>query len=171
MASSVRRLLFLAALALGGCGDGPAENPGPVAITKHDECHVCGMIIERFPGPKGEAYTEGRDRPLKFCSTRDLFAYLLQPEAQTITRTVYVHDMAGADWTHPPDAALVDAREAWYVAGHPLRGAMGATLASFARHEDAAAFARRYGGRVLPFDEITLEVINNLGREDDPPPQ
>lgn len=169
MAGGLRRLCLVAALALAGCGDGPSADPDPVAIGRHDECHVCGMIIERFPGPKGEVFAEGRTRPVKFCSTRDLFAYLLQPEAQTTTRAVYVHDMAGAAWAHPPDAALVDAREAWYVAGHPLRGAMGPTLASFARRAEAAAFAERRGGRVLAFDDVSLEVINGLGREDGPP--
>lgn len=136
---------------------------GPRPIEAGDECHVCGMILARFPGPMGEVIADGQPRALKFCSTRDLFAYLLQPEAGAVVREVYVHDMAGARWDHPLDAPLVDARRAWYVAGHPLRGAMGPTLASFRERGDAEAFAQRFGGRILAFDQITLELIGQLG--------
>jgi len=50
------------------------------------------------------------------------------------------------------------------VAGHRLPGAMGPTLASFARRAEAEAFARAHGGRVLAYDEITLELLGNLPR-------
>lgn len=136
---------------------------GPRPFEAGDECHVCGMILARFPGPMGEVIADGQPRALKFCSTRDLFAYLLQPEAGAVVREVYVHDMAGARWDHPLDAPLVDARRAWYVAGHPLRGAMGPTLASFRDREDAEVFARRFGGQILTFDQITLELVGHLG--------
>ena len=81
---------------------------GPRPIEAGDECHVCGMILARFPGPMGEVIADGQPRVLKFCSTRDLFAYLLQPEAGAVVREVYVHDMAGARWDHPLDAPQVD---------------------------------------------------------------
>lgn len=57
---------------------------------------------------------------------------------------------------------MVDARQAWYVGGQPQRGAMGPTLASFATREAADAFAARFGGRLLRYKEITLEVIAGL---------
>jgi copper chaperone NosL len=155
--------LIALVLVLGGCGEGDrySVTQGPQPIQRGDECHLCGMIITDFPGPKGEVVTR-RAQTLKFCSTRDLFAYLLQPEAAAVVKEVYVHDMAGTDWDDPADSAWVDARSAWYVAGHPLQGAMGPTLAAFARRVDAEAFARRHGGRVLSFGEITLDVISDL---------
>ena len=53
------RLLLAAALLLGlaACNE-PEENAqalAPVAFHASDECHVCGMAISDFPGPKGEA--------------------------------------------------------------------------------------------------------------------
>lgn len=158
-------LAFLAMLFLtGGCADrGDADQPRqPVEITRDDQCYLCGMIIADFPGPKGEAYTQGKGKALKFCSTVDLFTYLLQPEAEAVVREAYVHDMAATEWPSPAADAFIDARAAWYVAGHPLRGAMGPTLASFKRQEDAQAFRERFGGRVLRFDEITLDLILGL---------
>ncbi|WP_253264449.1 nitrous oxide reductase accessory protein NosL [Aeromonas media] len=44
-------------LALAGCND-VDSNPhvyDPVAFHSGDECHICGMAITGFPGPKGEA--------------------------------------------------------------------------------------------------------------------
>jgi len=157
-------LLLSATLILTGCGkSGEATKPPrPVAIEAGDECYVCGMIIVNYPGPKGEAYVRGRETPLKFCSTRDLFSYLLQPESKVIVTQVYVHDMAATDWNHPANSAFVDARSAWYVADQPLKGAMGPTLASFKTQKGAEAFHVKHGGRLLRFEDITLEILANL---------
>ncbi len=161
----MRRALFwiLLLLALGGCGEQQQAGPRPpVPFHDGDECHVCGMLIARFPGPKGEAWVRGGARPLKFCSTRELFGWLLQPDSAALAEAVYVHDMAQNDWQHPDDTRLVDARKAWYVVGSDLKGAMGPTLASFARREDAEAFAGRHGGRIIRYQDITLDLLVNL---------
>jgi copper chaperone NosL len=155
---------LLLALLLAGCDQQQqAETErSPVPFHSGDECHVCGMLISRFPGPKGEAYVTHEPQALKFCSTRDLFAWLLQPETAAVVEAIYVHDMADTDWNHPDDRHLIDARTAWYVVGSSRRGAMGPTLASFAKRADAEAFARQYGGRVLPFEAITLRVLETM---------
>jgi len=164
--------LALAALLLAGCTQESAETaarPDPVQIESGDECHVCGMAITRFPGPKGEAFPEGSEKVHKFCSTRDMFAWLLQPENKNRDHTLYVHDMARTDWNQPDDRHLTDAREAWYVVGSEKTGAMGPTLASFASQDDATAFAGEYGGDVLAFQEVTMEHLNqgmSMGRMD-----
>lgn len=163
------QLWFLPLLVLlllsGGCeqnADTSRAQQAPVAFTDGDECHVCGMIIARFPGPKGEAYVSRREQPLMFCSTRDLFAWLLQPETAAVVQEIYVHDMAQTNWTHPDDTYLVEARKAWYVVGSTRSGAMGPTLASFSARVDAQAFADQHGGRVLDFDAITLPVLESM---------
>jgi len=155
--------LVLAVLLLAGCTQESAETtarPDPVHFESGDECHVCGMAITRFPGPKGEAFPEKGEKVQKFCSTRDLFAWLLQPENKNRDHTLYVHDMARADWHESDDRHLIDAREAWYVVGSEKTGAMGPTLASFASQDDAAAFAGEFGGNVLAFKEVTMAHLN-----------
>ena len=158
-------VLMLSVSMFVGCGksDNSAKSLPPIAIEPGDECHVCGMIIANFPGPKGEAYTRNSKTPLKFCSTRDLFSFLLQPESKAMVTQIYVHDMGKTDWEHPADSAFVDARAAWYVADQPLRGAMGPTLASFKQRKDAEAFREQHGGRLLRFEDITLEILAKLG--------
>lgn len=160
----VLQFLLMASILM-GCdkSEEPTKTLTPVAIETGDECHVCGMLITNFPGPKGEAYVRGSGIPLKFCSTRDLFSYMLQPESKVIVAKVYVHDMGATDWNHPANTAFVDARSAWYVADQPLKGAMGPTLASFRTQQDAQAFHVKHGGRLLRIEDITLEILANLG--------
>ena len=135
----------------------------PVAIEESDECHLCGMLIKKFPGPKGEIYQRGQTQAQKFCSTRDLFSHFLQPENRSMVESIYVHDMAVSPWEKPDDSHLIDARAAWYVINHPKTGAMGATLASFKHRQDAESFIKQVGqGKIIRFEDITLELLNQL---------
>ncbi|MBU2873646.1 nitrous oxide reductase accessory protein NosL [Marinobacter salexigens] len=136
------------------------EKPAAVHIEDGDECHVCGMAITRFPGPKGEVITEKEQTVHKFCSTRDMFAWSLQPENTMRKHTLYVHDMSQTEWESPDDTALIDAREAVYVVGSKRKGAMGQTLASFSTESAAHDFMMEHGGEILAFDAITLEHLN-----------
>ena len=150
---------------LAGCSDSGESTgvtrPDPVHFDSGDECHVCGMAITRFPGPKGEAITAREEQVRKFCSTRDMFSWVLQPENVNRDHTLYVHDMAETEWVEPADTALIDAREAFYVVGSERTGAMGPTLASFAEASAAEAFAAEFGGEVVPFADITLDHLGS----------
>lgn len=129
------------------------------AIEQADECHLCGMIISNFPGPKGENYNKSSEEVSKFCSTRDLFSFVLQPENKRQVKEIYVHDMSKTPWHKPEDEYFIDARQAWYVLGSEKKGAMGKTLASFAKKTDAEIFMGEFGGKLYSFDEITIDVL------------
>ena len=132
----------------------------PVAIESGDECHLCGMVITNFQGPKGELF-EGRDNLVrKFCSTRDLMSWYLQPENIPNSKDVFVHDMSRSDWNSPNDEHMIRAENAWFVTGSEMKGAMGPTLASFAKKEQAEQFVAQHGGQVLIFSEITMDILN-----------
>lgn len=161
---SLQSLAMALLLSLGvACSDQNTEQQAMVrqaaAIEQADECHLCGMIISRFPGPKGENYSKSSTSVNKFCSTRDLFSYILQPENQRQVQEIYVHDMSKTPWQTPEDEYFIDARQAWYVIGSEKKGAMGKTLASFARQEDANSFMTEFGGKVYQFDEISIEML------------
>lgn len=150
-----------------GCGresDAPVTRL-PMPINDGDSCHMCGMLITRHPGPKGQCFVRGAEQPLKFCSTRDLFAYTTQPEALSILRDIYVHDMADMAWENPSDDAFIDGRTAYYVICHPLRGAMGPTLAPFESEVAARDFAEQHNGRLITYADIDVELIGRLGRD------
>ncbi|WNC71803.1 nitrous oxide reductase accessory protein NosL [Thalassotalea psychrophila] len=125
------------------------------AIESADECHLCGMLITNFSGPKGELYREDRgDKVHKFCSTRDMFSFYLDPENKRNVTTIYVHDMSKMPWDEPDDGYFIDAKTAWFVVGSEKTGAMGKTLASFSQQSDALAFAQEFGGEVLDFNQV-----------------
>ena len=136
-----------------------------VDIQKGDVCAVCGMYIEAGPGPRGEAYVQGDKAPLKFGSTRDFFAYVLQPENKTKLQHLLVQNSVQINWQHPSNTAqtFIDARTAYYVAWQPLSGLMGPTFASFAARKDAEAFVRTHGGEILGFSDVTPELTSLLG--------
>ena len=159
-------LVALVVLLLAACGT--SEAPPLQAATdihKGDACAVCGMYIDAGPGPRAEAWVQGYKSPLKFGSTRDFFAYVLDPENKARLQQLLVQDSARINWQHPSNEAqtFVDARAASYVAWQPLRGLMGPTFASFAVRHDAEAFAHAQGGEVLGFSEVTPELTSLLG--------
>ncbi|MEH6823112.1 MAG: nitrous oxide reductase accessory protein NosL [Motiliproteus sp.] len=157
--------ILLTALLLTACSEDSAPTLAAqqaAAIESGDECHLCGMIISNFPGPKGQLFERGQGRVMKFCSTRDLFAYLLDPEHQHNIQSVFVHDMAISPWDHPDDKTYIDARTAWYVVDSSRKGAMGPTLASFSDKAHADAYAAEYGGQLYPFEQLNLSLLSQM---------
>lgn len=154
-------LLFVAA-----CSEDVKQevNTASVTFNAGDECHVCGMLVIEWPGAKGQSINKQSGETLKFCSTTDLFSWWLQPENKTVQAQIYVHDMAKTEWVNPVDDHLIDAREAWYVVGSDLIGAMGPTLVSYADESAALELAAKSGGRVLRFDDIDLLVLQEIGK-------
>jgi len=133
-----------------------------VAMESSDECHLCGMLITRFDGPKGEVFRkEQDDKVFKFCSTQDMFSYYLDPENTRNVDQMLVHDMSKMPWGSDSinDKYFIDAKTAWYVAGSDKMGAMGKTLASFSQKADAEAFAKEFGGQVNSFEDINLNTL------------
>lgn len=135
-----------------------------VAVESTEECHLCGMVISKFPGPKGQLYQRGQQQNRKFCSTRDMFAYLLDPEHRHQIQEAYVHNMAASPWDKPGENTYVDAKTAWYVVGHRLPGAMGPTLATFKEQSHAEIFAEEFGGKLYVFEQLTIELISSMSQ-------
>lgn len=168
MRTAIMRILTLLCMALWltACTEDskPQVNTDPVAFHAGDECHVCGMLILEWPGAKGQSINQQNGETHKFCSTVDMFAWWLQPENKTLQAQIYVHDMSKTHWEQPEDEHLMDARKAWYVIGSDLHGAMGPSLASFADRADAERLAQEHDGRVLGFEQIDLEVLQEIAR-------
>lgn len=156
---------LLPALALlAACNSAPAPVRHAADVGADDTCAVCGMELSRSPGPRGQAWVAGHARPLMFDSTRDFFAYVLQPENQSGLQELFVQDTARIDWQHPgrDAASFIEARTAFYVAWQPLPGSMGPTFAPFASRAAADAFVREHGGAVLKFDQVMPDLVAAL---------
>lgn len=97
-------------LLLIGCNDGNSDTAiGPAPIDDDDICHVCGMLIDAMPGPKGELLVDGDSEVTKFCSAAEMLVFLLQPENTDRIAHAWVHDMAITDWDHPGNDAFISA--------------------------------------------------------------
>lgn len=162
-----RVLVAVLLLSVAGCNDAEQTQQSlePVAFHGSDECHVCGMAITDFPGPKGEAV--GREGVKKFCSTAELLGWWLQPENRNLDIKLYVHDMGRSTWEQPDDHYLIDATSAYYVSGTQLKGAMGAVLATFSDETAARSLAALHGGRVLRFEDIDQSVLQQAHETQD----
>jgi copper chaperone NosL len=146
----------LTVLLIVGCG-AQDQRVQPREITKETVCTLDDMLLMDYPGPKGQIhYAQGP--PDFFCDTMEVFALYLRPEQQKRAVAVFVQDMGKADWNQPR-GHWIDARTGFYVFGSNRHGSMGPTLASFAREEDAQLFAKKHGGKVLRFNEVTLDMV------------
>ena len=115
---------LLVGLLLTACDKEQASSfsDAPVAFHPNDECHVCGMVINEFPGPKGQVVERGAVK--KFCSTAEMLGWWLQPENHHDDAKLYVHDMGRSPWDSPNDMHLIDARSAFYVIGRLAVGSI-----------------------------------------------
>ena len=156
---SIIQLLILSLLISCGEQSETRSVQAPIHFQSGEECHVCGMVILRFAGPKGQAFDKRSKQMQKFCSTLDLLSWYLQPENKSNVQEIYVHDMAQVDWQLPDDTKLIDARKAFYVIGSNKKGSMGKTVASFANLVDAENFIKSNQGSVFNFKELTLENL------------
>lgn len=121
-------------------------------------CSLDGMVLKDYAGPKAQIhYAEGK--PDFFCDLPELFGVLLAPEHKRAVTAVFVQDMAKTDWDHP-QANWIDAKTAVYVVGSRKHGSMGPTYGSFSNMQDAQAFVTKEGGRILHFDQITVDMVN-----------
>lgn len=140
-------------------GDAVIEPIKAEAIHDHERCHLCGMMITKYPGPKGQVHLKNEEIVPKFCSTRDMFNFSLQPENERQITALMVHDMSATEWAVPDDKYFIDATQAWYVYGTSRKAVMGSAVASFATEEGAVQFAKEFGGAVLGYEQITLELL------------
>lgn len=151
---------------LAGCKDGGDAGAGPATPKDFDTATACeldGMTLADYPGPKGQIQVESpQPATLFYCDTVELLSELLRPEQVRKVKAAYVQDMGSADWD-APRGHWTDARSAWYVVGGRRKGSMGPTIASFAQAADAQAFTQTWGGKVLPFAQITPELVDLRG--------
>ena len=183
---SRRQVLAGAGLAgvgsLAGClgdDDGTEEAPDPVALDDGKQCDVCGMVIEEHFGPNGQVFYENhpedRNGPAWYDSVRELFVdRFAQEERGRDPLATYVIDYARVDYevieqdernylsTHVEAGSFVEAEDAVFVVESGVEGAMGPDLVPFSDEGAAEAFVDAEGRRVVEYDEVTLELLNDL---------
>ncbi len=160
-----RRLLAAVVLStlLGSLGGCSKQESAVQAIepTREAMCALDGMILVDYPGPKGQIVYRDGSREF-YCDTVELLSIYLRPEQKKRIQAIFTQDMGKADWNEPRDH-WIDATKAYYVQGSDLHGSMGPTFATFASKEDAEAFIKEHGGKLLRFEEITIDMVDLRG--------
>jgi copper chaperone NosL len=154
----------LLAVLLGACSQAV---PKAAALEPGDDtvCVLDGMQLKEHPGPKAQIhYVEGK--PEFFCDLMELFTVTLLPEQKRAVAAMFVQDMGKTGWDHP-SANWIDAKTALYVIGSKKNGSMGPTFGSFSSVQDAEAFVKKEGGRIMHFEQITPEMANPGGASHD----
>ncbi|MGE5504387.1 MAG: nitrous oxide reductase accessory protein NosL [Actinomycetota bacterium] len=138
---------------LSACGKESAAPPAPAAVTPDAVAYYCQMALAEHPGPKGQIWLAGRDKPLWFAQVRDAVAFTLLPEEPKDIRAIWVTDMA-----HPDQ--WVAAEKAFYVIGSDAKGGMGLPeTVPFSDRAAADAFTHEHGGRIVTFKEIPRDQV------------
>jgi len=152
--------IFTLLTLLAGCN--PAQKAvAPIELTRETACSLDGMTLLDFPGPKGQIqYSTGA--PDFFCSTTEMFSIYLQPEQKKRITGIFTQDMGKTGWDNPK-GSWFDAKMGFYVLDSKKFGAMGPTLGAFTRREDAETFVKQHGGKVLKFDQVTIEMVSMSG--------
>lgn len=132
-----------------------------VEPDKDTECTLDGMLLMDFPGPKAQVH-HAEGKPDFYCDLLELFTALLAPEQKRGALTAFVQDMGKTSWDHPT-GNWIDAKSAIYVVGSKKSGSMGPTFGAFSSAADAEKFARQEGGKVLRFEQITLDMVSMDG--------
>lgn len=149
-------LILLLAILTAGCSK-EAGVSQPAEMDRATSCALDGMILMDYPGPKAQIHYDNNEVDF-FCDTMEMFSIYLRPEQKKRVKAIYTQDMGKTPWDQPT-GNWIDAKSAYYVLGSKKLGAMGPTLASFANMEDAQAFIKKSGGKLLKFEEVTLNMV------------
>ena len=157
----IRLVVYIALIMMISACNKSATSAAPQEITVGTSCSLDGMTLADFAGPKGQIHYAAGE-PDYFCDTVEMFSIYLQPEQRKRITGIFTQDMAKAEW-EKPHGNWINAKKAYYVFGSKKTGSMGPTLAAFALQQDADKFAQTFGGKVLPFDQITPNMVDLTG--------
>jgi nitrous oxide reductase accessory protein NosL len=166
--------------ALAGClgNGGGGDVPEPIALTADQQCDVCGMVIEKHPGPDGQIFfrdnaPQGHDNPARFDALKQcMFPYLWEKQSLGWKASaIYVTDYSSVDFnvntqggnaymsSHPEKEAFAEAQDLYYVVNSDVQGAMGYDFMPFSVESDATAYAEEWGGQVVQYGDIDEALV------------
>jgi nitrous oxide reductase accessory protein NosL len=123
-------------------------------VDNQDHCVVCNMYPARYPRHKCQMITKEK-QVHHFCSTQCLFECLGHPQ-KYIKKEVVPFRIWVVDF---PSGAWISGKTAYYVAGSRQHGPMGLEAIVFDNKKAAGDFARKEGGKLLTFGQVTIDAI------------
>lgn len=131
----------------------------PVNLSRSEMCVIDSMIIVNYNGPKAQILWKNDTRSF-YCEVREAFYDSLDKVKSKQIKAFYVQDFSDIDWGSYIDRWIV-ASEAYYVIDSNKDGAMGLTYVPFSKKGFAEKFLNFYGGKLVTFNEIDLNILFN----------
>ena len=133
---------------------------GPFQAGKKDLCPVCGMFVHKYPNWLAQiVFSDGTCA--YFDGAKDMFKYLL--DLRKFNPRKSLGDIAAFWVTDYYTVKWIDGKQAHYVIGSDVLGPMGHELVPHSSEKAAKSFAGDHAGkRILNFDEVDLNLIENL---------
>lgn len=128
-------------------------------------CPVCNMKVKADDPWASEIYYPGGTK-LMFESPGDMMAFYSAPEKYKVPdaqkdrskiEKIVVRDYQTKD--------EIDAQKANLVYKSKIEGPMGPDFLPFGKRENAESFVAANGGKVMAFNEITPEMVQNLRKK------
>ena len=137
-----------------------AGQNAPVPVPRDAKCPVCGMFVAKFQDWSASiVYKNGTK--IYFDGPKDLFKYYLNPKKYDPAKKRA--DIAFLGVKDYYSLAVIDGRQAYFVAGSNVNGPMGKELIPFAKKGDAEGFEMDHQGlRPIRFKQITPELMKVL---------
>lgn len=129
----------------------------PAELSRQSVCYIDGMILLDHLGPKAQIITK-ENEIYYFCDVKGFFETWFDINSSLKIKSAFVQDFSGLTWGSYKDK-WIQAKNAWYVFGSKLQGAMGQAVVSFSSNESALVFTKENGGKVLSFDQINQDVF------------
>ncbi|HSO20468.1 MAG TPA: nitrous oxide reductase accessory protein NosL [Desulfosarcina sp.] len=131
------------------------KNGKIIEPNENDNCPVCGMFPARYPYGKCQIKTKD-GQTIHFCSTQCLFAFLgkqkLYVDGTIDPLLIWVVDRTSGMW--------ISGKAAFFVIGSTKAfGPMGYEALPFNSLEEAEEFTVSNGGKMMVFDQVTIEKI------------
>ncbi len=139
---------------------GLALSADPIAPGPSDRCPVCGMYVARYDKWVSTiVFQDGTQ--VFFDGPKDMFRYYFNLSKYTSESSP--DSIMGLYVTEYHTAKLINAKDAYFVIGSDVPGAMGNELVPIRGKERAETFARDHGGQnPLRFREVTPATISEL---------
>lgn len=128
-------------------------------IPPDTRCPVCGMFVAKYDVWVTQIRYDD-SAILSFDGMKDMMAYYHNPAAyngqdQSKISEIWAKDYYSLKW--------LDGRQAFFVLGSDVHGPMGHELIPFSSKTAAESFLTdHHGQRILLFDEITVELVEQL---------
>lgn len=129
-----------------------------------NNAHVCAndsMIIIDYKGPKAQIIWKDKSRSY-YCEVREAFYESTNITTQKNILYFFVQDFSNVEWESYTDRWML-AEKAYYIIDSKMDGAMGLTYVPFSDINSAQTFLNKYGGKLLHYTEINLNVLKNSG--------